>query len=111
MGSAGLASFPNLLVVACPVACAQSIDARLPKTPNIVIQWDNAALQGVRDTKMGPPMVARALAIVHTCMYDAWGAYDDRARGTQLGAKLRQPHHMRTLKNKRKLSALLHTVL
>ena len=30
-------------------------------------------------------MVARALAIVHTCMYDAWAAYDDRARGTQLG--------------------------
>jgi len=90
----------SLLVVACPVVCAQTIDARLLKTPNVVIQWDNAALQGVRDTKMGPPMVARALAIVHTCMYDAWAAYDDRARGTQLGTKLRQPHHMRTLENK-----------
>jgi hypothetical protein len=68
IGSAGLASFPNLLVVACPVACAQSIDARLPKTPNIVIQWDNAALQGVRDTKMGPLWLhVRLLSSTHVC--------------------------------------------
>ena len=32
-------------------------------TPNVVIQWNNALLQGVRDSKIGPPMVARALAI------------------------------------------------
>ncbi|HWY99824.1 MAG TPA: hypothetical protein VNX17_02015, partial [Edaphobacter sp.] len=50
------------------------------ETPNIVIQWDNAALQGARDSKIGPPMVARALAIVHTCIYDTWAAYDDPAR-------------------------------
>ena len=40
---------------------------------------------------MGPPMVARALAIGHTCMYDAWAAYDARAVGTRLGGELRQP--------------------
>jgi hypothetical protein len=44
---------------------------------NSVIQWDTAAVQGVRDAKMG--MAARALAIVHTCMYDAWAAYDEHA--------------------------------
>jgi hypothetical protein len=43
---------------------------------NVVIQWNNAALQGVRNSKLGPPMVSRALAIVHTCIYDAWAAYD-----------------------------------
>src|SRR5215472_7816153 len=59
-------------------------------TPNVVIQWNNAALQGVRDSRIGPPMVARALAIVHTCIYDAWAAYDKRALGTQLGGSLRQ---------------------
>src|SRR3981189_2483626 len=59
-------------------------------TPSIVIQWNNAALQGVRDSKLGPPMVARALAIVHTCIYDAWAAYDNKALGTQLGGRLRQ---------------------
>lgn len=92
---------PVLLVMGCPVSYAQVVNTSAPKTANVVIQWDNAALQGVRDAKLGPPMVARALAIVHTCIYDAWAAYDDRARGTQLGRKLRQPHRMRTLENKR----------
>ena len=40
--------------------------------PNVVISWDNATLQGIREAKLGAPMVARALAVVHTCMYDAW---------------------------------------
>src|SRR2546430_1979566 len=65
-------------------------------TPNVVIQWNNAALQGVRDSKIGPPMVARALAIVHTCIYDAWAAYDKHALGTQFGGSLRQPSSQRT---------------
>ena len=49
-----------------------------------MIQWNSAALQEVGDAKLGAPMVARALAIVHTCVYDAWAAYDERAIGTQL---------------------------
>ena len=72
-------AIPILLAIAWPVSYAQVVDTSAPKTPNVVIQWDNAALQGVRDSKLGPPMVARALAIVHTCIYDAWAAYDDRA--------------------------------
>src|ERR1700738_3784946 len=66
----------------------------------IVVQWNNAALQGVRDSRIGPPMVARALAIVHTCIFDAWAAYDKRAVGTQFGDKLRRPKRERTLANK-----------
>ncbi len=46
---------------------------------SIVLLWNDAALQGVRDSKLGPPMVARALAIVHTCIFDAWSAYDHLA--------------------------------
>src|SRR5258705_10371302 len=64
--------------------------AQAPNT-NLVIEWNQAALQGVRDSKLGPPMVSRALAIVHTCIYDAWSAYDERAVGTQLGGALRRP--------------------
>ena len=45
-------------------------------------------------------MVARALAITHTCMYDAWAAYDDRAVGTQLAGALRRPASERTEANK-----------
>jgi hypothetical protein len=70
--------------------------------PNVVIQWNQAALQGVRDSKLGPPMVSRALAIVHTCMYDAWAAYDERALGTRLGGALRQPRSRRDRAGKAK---------
>src|SRR6266403_5512715 len=70
--------------------------------PNVVVQWNQAALQGVRDSKLGPPMVARALAIVHTCIYDAWAAYDKNALGTQLGGRLRQHPSQRHLANQNK---------
>src|SRR5947209_5913985 len=45
-------------------------------TDSVVVQWNNAALQAIHDTKLGPTVAARALAILHTCMYDAWTAYD-----------------------------------
>ena len=68
--------------------------------PNAAIQWNNATLQGIRDAKLGAPMVARALAVVHTCMYDAWAAYDKRGVGTQLQGALRRPASERTAANK-----------
>src|SRR5918994_2733202 len=67
---------------------------------SIVVRWDGAALGAVRRTRLGPPMVARALAILHTAMYDAWAAYDATAVGTQLGGALRRPPGERTLANK-----------
>jgi len=72
------------------------------QSQNLVIRWNQAALQGVRDSKIGPPMVARALFIVHNCIYDAWAAYDDQAVGTVFGGSLRRPHAERTLANKNK---------
>src|SRR5438477_6843724 len=74
----------------------------LSSQPNPALAWNSATLQGVRDAKLGAPMVARALAIVHTCMYDAWAAYDERAVGTQLQGALRRPASERTLANKEK---------
>jgi hypothetical protein len=47
-------------------------------------------------------MVARALAIVHTCIYDAWAAYDSVAVGTRLGGALRVSAGQRTQANKTK---------
>lgn len=67
---------------------------------SVVLRWNAAALHGVRDSKLGPPMVARALAIIHTCIYDAWAAYDHRAIGTRLGAALRRPPREHTRANK-----------
>ena len=66
----------------------------------IVTQWNDAALDAIRTTLPGPPIVARALAISHTCMYDAWAAYDTQALGSQLGANLRRPTTEHTDSNK-----------
>jgi hypothetical protein len=78
--------------------CVQSYALR--DILDVALQWDNAALQGVRDAKLGAPVAARALAVVHTCMYDAWAAYDERAVATQLAGALRRPASDRTLSNK-----------
>lgn len=56
----------------------------------VVIQWNNAILQAIRVLQPPMPVAARALAIVHTCMFDAWAAFDRVAVGTQFGARLRR---------------------
>ena len=55
-----------------------------------MIQWNNAALQAIGDTTPGPTIGARALAIMHTCMYDAWATYDKNAVPTQSNGIPRQ---------------------
>src|SRR4029450_12436233 len=52
---------------------------------NVVLSWNRAALEAVRQTRMGPPIVARALHVLHASMYDAWAAHDDLAFGSRLG--------------------------
>ena len=58
---------------------------------NVLLRWNDAFLQGVRESRLGPPMVSRALAVAHTCIFDAWAAYDRLAVGTRLGGTLRRP--------------------
>lgn len=48
-------------------------------TQSVVVNWNEAALQEIRLGRLGPPVAARALAVAHTCMYDAWTAYDATA--------------------------------
>jgi hypothetical protein len=91
-----------VLLPVCELFLFHVLAAASTDPPNIVVQWNNAALQGVRDAKLGAPVVARALAIVHTCMYDAWSAYDERAVGTQLQGVLRRPTSESTAANKEK---------
>jgi hypothetical protein len=80
-----------LIIVAAQTAFAQQ---------NVVIQWNNAAIQTIRYRRPWPTINARVLAITHTCMYDAWAAYDERAQATILGGKLRRPPAERTEQNK-----------
>jgi hypothetical protein len=69
---------------------------------NVVLYWNNAALQAIRAAHAGPPQAARMLAMAHTCMYDAWAGYDPVAVGTRLGGQLRRPASEATAEKKRK---------
>ena len=62
-----------------------------PASASIVSDWNETALVEVRLARQGPPIAARALAIAHTCIYDAWTAYDARALGSVVGDSLRRP--------------------
>ena len=72
------------------------VAAPLPVAASVVSEWNKVALAEVRVARLGPPIVARALAIAHTCMYDAWAAYSRRAAGTMFGTGLRRPESERT---------------
>ena len=87
-------------IIAVLLLAISAVVSSYATEPNVVIQWNQAALQAVRDSTLGPPMVARALAIIHTCAYDAWSAYDRDAIGTELGSSLRRPASERSLANK-----------
>ena len=70
-----------------PAASAAPADA----DDTIVVRWNDMLLDSIRNSTLGPPMVARALAIAHTCVYDAWTAYNPIAAGTRYGKQLRRP--------------------
>jgi hypothetical protein len=58
-------------------ACAQGPNYT---GPSVVLKWNETTLSAVRSGTLAPPMVARALAIVYTSMYDAWAPYDRDSR-------------------------------
>jgi len=93
-----------------PAAVGSAPDCRTPTETvapqTIVGVWNCAALEEIRAStslRNGPPIVARALAVVHTCIYDAWAAYDRDAVGTTdcRGAR-RRPQWEHTDANKAK---------
>lgn len=101
----------SLLVVVCAmfvIFSAESVSLNhravvaSASQDNAVLRWNDATLQAVRNTKLAPPITARALAIVHTSMYDAWAAYDAKAVGTRFGGNLRRPVEEWTAENKQK---------
>jgi len=80
--------------------CAGILFPMSASAENIVTQWNEVLLQAIRDTRPGPPIAARQLAIVHTGMFEAWAAYDDKAIGTKTNVP-RRPLTERTDTNKR----------
>jgi hypothetical protein len=92
----------NLNRLTCLLTVMLLIGAGRPAlaADDVVLRWNAAMLQAIRNTGFAPTRAARGLAIVHTCMYDAWAAYDAVAVGTRLGAQLRRPSGERTVDNK-----------
>lgn len=88
----------KLLAVACLLVTLVST----ANADSMVVFWNEMTLRAVRSGTLGPPMVSRALAMVHTAAYDAWAAYDAVAVGTRYGDALRRPASERTLANKEK---------
>ena len=91
-----------LLALGLVASVGRPEPARAADGDNLVLVWNQAALDSIRALPPAPTVAARALAIVHTAIYDAWAAYDPLAVGTRLGAKLRQPEAERTQANKNK---------
>jgi hypothetical protein len=59
--------------------CAVAASAQPEPARNAVLRWNDAALSAIKAAHVRSTIAARALAIVHTAMYDAWSAYDERA--------------------------------
>jgi hypothetical protein len=82
----------------------RSQPARAATGDSVVLAWNQQLLDTIKETRTGPTIAARALAVVHTAIYDAWAAYDpvavDTRQRLRVVADLRQAATERTLDNK-----------
>jgi hypothetical protein len=76
----------------------------MPCNPNqpLSIQWNQLTLDAIKYTKTSPPLAARALAMVHTAMYDAWTVYNDCAISTSTALYVKAPTDQCNKNNVRK---------
>jgi hypothetical protein len=86
-------------------ALAPCTNTMAPARATSVLGWNRLALQALR-AQSSPLPPARVLAILHTCMYNAWAAYDDDARQTVHGVAVRLPRTERHAASK--ASAMNH---
>jgi hypothetical protein len=77
--------------------------------PTTAARLNQALLDAVKATRASDVVTARALAIVHTAMFDAWACYDDTAIPTHLPASWRRPAAERTAANKE--AAIVHAAV
>ncbi|HWB76880.1 MAG TPA: vanadium-dependent haloperoxidase [Nannocystaceae bacterium] len=100
---------PDSTRVATPITKADASELGIehrakPSAPTAAYRWVDIMLEvtGREVDKVGarPTIISRQMAIPMTAMYDAWAAYDPKAVGTRLGAKLRRPIAEHTVANK-----------
>jgi hypothetical protein len=104
MGSpgSGCSVFDNAdgsATISCTDGSSVTVGLPKPYAMTVVATWNRTAQSAVRGSTLGPPMVARAMFIVHAAMYEAWAAYDDTARGPYGADTLRRPEAERTRAN------------
>ncbi len=115
------------VILLCPVRSAQTAETS-GATPTLALakdrgdqsaayDWLNVILEvGARDVdRIGarPTILARAMAISVTAMYDAWAAYDPNAVGVPYGAGISRPEKDNTQQNKEQAIgyAVYHTLV
>jgi hypothetical protein len=89
-----------VLALGLVAGVGRSLPARAAAGDSVVLAWNQQLLDTFKEARTAPTIAARALAVVHTAIYDAWAAYDPVAVGTRMGGNLRQPAAERTLDNK-----------
>ncbi len=83
-------------------------------TPSKAHRWNRLTCDALHYTGAPPTVAARALATVHTAMYDAWTNYNDGGSevSTTTGSRLKQPDSQCTSENRSKAySHAAYTVL
>ena len=55
-----------------PALCAVVLFSAVPPAgADVVTEWNAVAVSAIRDLRVSPPAGSRALAMVHTAIYDA----------------------------------------
>jgi hypothetical protein len=93
----------GLLLYVAPSSLPKAASAA-PARASVVLRWNDALLDAIPAARMPGPVPNRALAIVHTAVYDAWTPFTERAQPTQSGPP-RRPKSERTLRNKCKATS------
>lgn len=78
-------AIPLLMIISTAAADARAADT-------VAVRWTDVMLDIIRTTHPLPPVSARYLAIMDTCIYDAWTAYDEKAVPTQANGIPRRSH-------------------
>jgi hypothetical protein len=85
---------------------AMAAGAPATRPTGTVREWNEVAWRAIAAARPAPLRAAHALAALHTCMYNAWAAYDGDARQTVHGVAVRLPRTGRDAASK--AAALSH---
>jgi PAP2 superfamily len=97
-----MTAHPTLMHLTSAFVLGVAFSAPAQATYSAAYNWNEAALEEIRRGKFGPPIAARALAVAHTCMYDAWVPYDSKALPATSPGVARRPASEASIANKSK---------